>query len=206
MRELDTHKLQLRSQMRQRRRAISSEEQQLAALHLITSVKQLPGWGEANTIALYFASDGEIDTAPLIESSRQEGKRILLPVVGKSTMAFAVWQETDQLQKNHFAIPEPPVTAERINPRDIDVICLPLVAWDRQGGRLGMGGGFYDRTVAEVVGPSQAGPNLAGPNLAGPKLLGLGHSCQEDGDIPMADWDVRVQFVATENGLIHCQK
>jgi 5-formyltetrahydrofolate cyclo-ligase len=67
---------------------------------------------------------------------------------------------------------------------------MPLVGWDRQGGRLGMGGGFYDRALA---------------GIKGPLLVGLAHAVQEVPQVPIDDWDVPLDFVVTESALHQCR-
>jgi 5-formyltetrahydrofolate cyclo-ligase len=73
---------------------------------------------------------------------------------------------------------------------ELDIIFLPLVGWDRSGGRLGMGGGFYDRTLAK---------------LSGPVLVGLSHAEQEVAEVPREEWDVPLQFVVTDTEMVRCQ-
>ena len=76
-----------------------------------------------------------------------------------------------------------------VSPRSqsaLDIVFLPVVGWDRRGGRLGMGGGYYDRTLA---------------NISGPLLVGLAHDGQQVDDIPRESWDVALDYVATDTDL-----
>ena len=91
--------------------------------------------------------------------------------------------------ENRYGIPEPPADVPRSNPGELDIIFLPLVAWDRRGSRLGMGGGIYDRTLEGV---------------RGPLLVGLAHSLQELDHIPAEPWDIRLHFIASDKALHRC--
>ena len=182
-------KVRLRRLLRDRRRALTREQQAAAARSVADRVAALDPWRRARRVALYLPADGEIDTALLAAEARREGKALFLPVIrDDDSLAFAGWEQHAPLAPNRFGIPEPPAGAVRCDPGELDVICLPLVGWDRSGGRLGMGGGFYDRTLAGVEGTV---------------LVGLAHACQEVGKLPLQDWDVRLDYVATDAAL-HC--
>jgi 5-formyltetrahydrofolate cyclo-ligase len=140
---------------------------------------------------LYLAADGEIGTAGLEKLARNQGKALYLPVIHEDdSLGFALWEPDSELFPNRYGIPEPPSTATVCKPANLDLIFLPLVGWDRPGGRLGMGGGFYDRSLEKVTGPT---------------LVGLAHSCQEIAQVPQEEWDVRLDYVATETALLQCR-
>jgi len=182
----------LRRQMRQGRRALQAAQQLAAAESAALHLTRLPNWHSADRIAVYLASDGEIDTGPLSARCRNAGKVLFLPhISSQNLLEFAAWQTNDTLVPNRYGIPEPPLQAKRCTPTELDIIVLPLVAWDRRGGRLGMGGGFYDRALAGARGPCL--------------LVGLAHSLQELPEVPRDDWDVPLDFVATEITLHCCQ-
>ena len=189
----DAHldKVRLRRLLRERRRTLTREQQAAAARSVADRVAALPPWREARRIALYLPADGEIDTAPLAALARRDGKALFLPVIrDDDSLAFAGWKKHARLEPNRFGIPEPPTEAAHCGAGELDVICLPLVGWDRAGSRLGMGGGFYDRTLAGVDGTV---------------LIGLAHECQEVGTLPLQDWDVRLDYVATGAALHDCR-
>lgn len=186
-----TRKSALRSALRQRRNSLSSTQQVAAAQALRQTVPTLPHWADAQRIALYLASDGEIGTSVLADIARSQGKQLFLPVLtSESGLAFARWETDMTLSLNRYNIPEPPVGAERCPAAELDMIFLPVVAWDAHGGRLGMGGGYYDRTLAGVVGPV---------------LVGLAHASQEVEQIPRESWDIVLDYVATDARLIRCK-
>lgn len=188
---LEQQKHRLRGEMRSQRARLSEAEQQLASEQLTSAMVRLPNWAECHSISFYLANDGEIDPLSVITSARLLEKEVLLPVLDGASLSFALWSEGEALEINRFGIPEPCANATRFAPDDIDIICLPLVAWNKEGGRLGMGGGFYDRALA---------------NVQDATVVGLGYSFQQAENIPMQEWDVRLQFVATETGLIRCSR
>ena len=92
-----------------------------------------------------------------------------------------------------YGIPEPSLKSAKTVPTwSLDLILMPLVGFDRQGNRLGMGGGYYDRTLAFVNGGIPAAP----------RLVGLAHSCQEVASIPSHSWDVAVEKIITDREII----
>lgn len=184
-------KAQLRAHMRQQRQALDAPAQLAAANAVSSLISQLPGWPASTRIALYLANDGEIDTSTLAALCRDQGKQLFLPVIKEnSELEFAAWDTNSTLQVNRFGIPEPGGEAERCSALALDIVILPLVAWDLQGGRLGMGGGFYDRALAGVTGPL---------------LVGLAHAIQQVDSMPRDPWDISMDFVVTDTAL-HCCK
>lgn len=181
----------LRRELRGRRAALSPGAQRAAALALPRAIAALPGWEGAARIALYLSADGEIDTGPLATRGRLLDKQLFLPVLDAGErLVFAAWHEEDTLCANRYRIPEPPATAARCAAAALDIVFLPLVGWDRYGGRLGMGGGFYDRTLAGVTGPLR---------------IGLGHDCQQLDRVPREAWDIPLDYVATGSRLLDCR-
>lgn len=190
-------KTQLRQQLRQQRRELSRELQLQESTAAAALVPQLDNWPKARRIAVYTANDGELETGPLAALCREADKMLFLPVISDNNLlAFAHWADEDQLEPNRYGIPEPSSDAPRCSARELDIIFLPLVGWDKAGGRLGMGGGYYDRTLAGL--DKDAAGN-------GPLLVGLGHALQEVARIPRDDWDVTMDYVVTSKSLHDCR-
>ena len=184
-------KSQLRSELRQRRQALGQQAQSAAARGVVSSVTNLPLWSAARRVALYLAADGEIDTGPLATRIRNSEKALFLPVIqADNSLRFAAWHSSEPLLSNRYGIPEPAPDAALCPVEELDIVFIPLVGWDRAGGRLGMGGGFYDRTLEGV---------------RGPVLVGLAHDVQEVDNIPRENWDVPLDFIATDTTLYCCQ-
>ena len=176
--------------LRKRRRAVASGEQLNASQLVARHAQMLPKWSSAKHIALYCDGDGEIGTSHLSSTCLEQGKIRYLPVIcADNTLEFARWDQGELLPENRFGIAEPPPTAKRRSAIDLDILFLPLVGWDRAGNRLGMGGGYYDRTLQDI---------------SGPLLVGLAYSLQELGSIPCESWDVRLDAVLTESGIQDC--
>jgi 5-formyltetrahydrofolate cyclo-ligase len=192
MPDANPSKAQLRSTLRHRRQALSADQQGLAARAVSGHIADLPGWSTAQRIALYLAADGEIDTTPLSKLGRAQHKQLFLPVIeADNSLRFAEWRPDSVLSKNRFGIPEPPAQARCCPAQDLDIVFLPLVGWDLQGGRLGMGGGFYDRTLAGITGPL---------------LVGLAHANQQVDCIPREEWDISLNFIASDAALHICKE
>jgi len=184
---------QLRQQLRQARRALSATQRRHAAEQAARRLARLPRFRNARRIAAYIASDGELDPMPLVERAWSLGKQVYLPVllpVGGRRLWFAPWEPDDLLLRNRYGIPEPahaPWT--RISPHILDLVLTPLVGFDAQGHRLGMGGGYYDRTFAFL---------RSHRCWRHPHLIGLAHECQRVEALTPNPWDVPLEGVVTE--------
>ncbi|QXI38716.1 5-formyltetrahydrofolate cyclo-ligase [Pseudomonas xantholysinigenes] len=186
---------QLRRVLRNARRALTPAQQRQAAEGLYRQLAQDPLFRRARHIALYLPNDGEIDPRLLLNAALKRGKRVYLPVLHawpRTRMVFQRFEAGEQLRPNRFGIPEPLV--ERKRQRAIwalDLILLPLVGFDEMGGRLGMGGGFYDRSLAY---------QSRRKAWKKPLLLGLAHECQKVERLAQASWDVPLQGTVSDRG------
>lgn len=189
--DITRQKRTLRKELRARRRALSAIEQRQAAIGLIRQVRHHPDYPRARRIALYWANDGEINLDPLALQLLADGKSLFLPVLNpldpvRPHLWFCHWQPGEPMRSNRFGIPEP-VNPTRIPTWTLDWVLMPLVGFDAEGGRLGMGGGFYDRTFAhERRWPQQ------------PQRLGVAHECQQVPAIPQEGWDLPLAAVITD--------
>lgn len=191
----DLSRAQLRRLLRQQRSALSHSEQQQAARELYRQLAQHPLFRRARHIALYLPNDGEIDPRPLLRAAQRRGKATYLPVLNawpRSKMAFQRVRPDERLRANRFGIAEPRRNTRRQRKVwALDLVLLPLVGFDRFGGRLGMGGGFYDRSLAY---------RKMRKNWHNPPLLGLAHDCQQVDRLAMASWDVPLAATVTDKG------
>ncbi|MEE9253872.1 MAG: 5-formyltetrahydrofolate cyclo-ligase [Pseudomonadales bacterium] len=188
-------KRSLRSQFRNRRHALSPGEQQYAAAALKRNLVCTPEILCAARIAFYVAQDGEIDPADLMTWCLKANKRCYLPVLAPGHHEGFLWfgraRLGDALKPNRFGIPEPVRSIERrLNPWTLDVVLVPLVAFDERGHRLGMGGGFYDRSLEFA----QA--------FRRPWLVGLAHGCQRTRSLPADAWDIPLDAIATDTEIL----
>lgn len=184
---------QLRNQLRKARRALNPGQQRQAARGLYRQLAQHPLFRRARHIALYLPNDGEIDPHLLLRAAQRRGKKTYLPVLSawpRTKMVFQQVRRGEKFRPNRFRIPEPHINAaQQRTVWALDLILLPLVGFDDVGGRLGMGGGFYDRSLAY-----QARRKA----WQKPVLLGLAHECQKIERLVQASWDVPLQGTVTD--------
>jgi len=192
---------QLRRQLRKARRSLSLAEQRAAARGLYRQLAQHPLFRRARHVSLYLPMDGEIDPRLLLREAQRRGKATYLPVLKawpSTRMVFQRVRPGEKFRPNRFRIPEP-----CINPRRqrkiwaLDLILMPLVGFDDEGGRLGMGGGFYDRSLAYLA---------RRKTWQKPVLLGMAHECQKVRRLAQASWDVPLQGTVSDKRWYLAQK
>jgi 5-formyltetrahydrofolate cyclo-ligase len=184
-------KTALRLRMRGLRRRLAAEAPDAgfrAALAL--PLERLPALGPA---AVYYAQGGELDPTPLAERLAGAGVAVALPVARSrdGLLQFRRWTPGEALEPDAVGVPSPPEAAEVVTPR---LVVAPLLAFDRQGGRLGQGGGHYDRTLSNL--------RAAGEVF----VLGLAYAGQEVDAIPMEPHDQRLDAILTEAGFIEVRR
>lgn len=184
----------MRQAMRTRRRQLGPIERIAAAQSLRDTLDTLPAFRSATRVAGYWACDGEIPLHSSLAMLARRGQAFHLPVIAGRTLAFAPWSPGEPVQANRFGIPEP-ASEQRIEAKALDLVLLPLLAFDRKGARLGTGGGFYDRCFA-FLGDAQRPTR--------PLLVGVGYAFQEQSSMVMHAWDIPLDYVATEHQLIPC--
>jgi|SaaInlStandDraft_1057018.scaffolds.fasta_scaffold120003_2 5-formyltetrahydrofolate cyclo-ligase len=185
----------IRKIIRTKRRALTSAQQQSAAGNLAALISQQNFFLRAKRIGIYLANDGEIDPSLLMGIALSAKKACFLPIIHPlqvNRLYFGEYRNGDQLNANRFGILEPKFNATAIAPVwTLDLIFLPLVAFDRSGSRIGMGGGFYDRTLATIAKQPRR-----------PTLIGLAHDCQEVDNISQQSWDIPLDQITTDREII----
>ena len=178
----------IRKLIRERRRALSAAEQSLFAERAAGRMLDYPPVRSARSMALFLSFDGELDTRPLIDALWREGKRVYLPVLhpfSPGNLLFLRYHPRSELVVNRLKISEPRLDVREVLPLDeLDVLVTPLVAFDAQGQRLGMGGGFYDRTLQNW-------------RRYGMQPVGYAHDCQRVEALPVEQWDIPLPAVVT---------
>lgn len=191
---------ELRRTLRERRRALSRQQQTQAARALASRLLGHPALFRARHVALYVPNDGEIDPGAYQVLARKRGIQFYLPVLHPlhdGRLVFSPVDEHTPLTDNRFGIPEPEFKdGLRRPPWALDAVLMPLVGFDREGGRLGMGGGFYDRTFAF----GRHRPAML------PTLIGLAHDHQCVTRIPTESWDIPLHWIVTDRGRYHCRR
>ncbi|OKP28715.1 5-formyltetrahydrofolate cyclo-ligase [Serratia fonticola] len=178
----------IRNEIRQRRRALTPAQQHDFAQQIASNIAQHPRIQAARHIAAFLSFDGELDTGPLIERLWQLDKQVYLPVLhpfSPGNLLFLHYTAQTPLVSNRFKILEPALDVRHVLPVSLlDVVLTPLVAFDSAGQRLGMGGGFYDRTLQNW-------------QHAGPYPLGIAHDCQQVSALPVEQWDIPLPEIIT---------
>lgn len=176
---------ELRKIIRQRRKALSAEQQLEAANLLANSlIQNLPK--NVKSIAIYLTNDGEIDPIFFIEACWKRSISVCLPVLhpfNSGQLLFLNYHSKSVMQANIYGIAEPTLDVRNVVPvKNIDIIYTPLVAFDAQGNRMGMGGGYYDRTLA------------VNPQVI---AIGIAHDCQQVDALTPQSWDVPLSQIIT---------
>jgi 5-formyltetrahydrofolate cyclo-ligase len=191
----------LRREIRAARRALSASEQRAHSRAVAALLRADPAFLRARRIGAYLAADGELDPAPVIDAAIAAGKRCFLPVLhpfAGPALWFCEWRPGDRLVLNRYGIPEPVVTRRTLRTaRELDLLLVPLVAFDDAGNRLGMGGGYYDRTLAYL--PLRR-------HWRRPRVIGFAHALQRVESLPRNAWDVPVDAVVTERTVHRVEK
>ena len=190
----------LRKELREARRALSAVQQEEAARSMAVQLNSLSLLDRARNVAGYLVNDGEVNLKPYIDSQWQNNpsKQFALPVlhpVRKGHLLFLFYSRHTRLVRNKYNIEEPALSCQNVLPTSqCDVILMPLVGFDIKGNRLGMGGGYYDRTLAFTQTTSHSYDQLVSDK---PKLVGIAHDIQEVNSLPIAPWDVPLDAIVT---------
>jgi 5-formyltetrahydrofolate cyclo-ligase len=193
---MKAERAELRRVLRGQRRAIPAADRLAAAQSLAQRLLSLPGAPLAGPVAGYWATDGEI-ALHAWQLQLAETLTYCLPVLTDDrVLAFAPWRPGDPLATNRYGIPEPEVEPGALLPPDaMAMVVVPLVGFDARCQRLGMGGGWYDRSFANLRHGSRTGRR--------PLLVGAAFAMQQVERLPAEPWDVALDAVCTEQDVFH---
>ncbi len=182
-------KAHLREQLRAARAELSSDERRKksAAISDVLCDMLL----EYETVLAYASKEPEVDTHALIACLIERGTRVVVPIIQREdfSLRFSYVTDLSCLRRSTFDVPEPIGSEIPADPDEIEVALIPLIGFDEHGNRLGYGAGYYDRfleTHQEII------------------KIGVGFECQRTGKIPANRFDVQMDFVVTEEGVISC--
>jgi 5-formyltetrahydrofolate cyclo-ligase len=182
--------------MRRKRGGLSPAHQFACAEKLAGHLIGHPLFLSSKKIACYIPVNGEMDPSAVVERALSMGKKIYLPVLVpfcENRLWFAPYKEDTQLEFNRFGIPEPCASHRHmVNPMSLDLVLTPLVAFDRHCNRLGMGGGYYDRSFSYLRRRN---------HWKKPRLLGIAYDFQEVDKLENESWDISLSGIATESGV-----
>jgi 5-formyltetrahydrofolate cyclo-ligase len=182
--------------MRERRRGLSERARMEASHDIALRLAATHLFRNSRRIAFYYANDGEVETFALMRLAWAMGKRCYLPRLYRiraRRLWFAPVREGDKLTFNRFGIPEPDLSPRHMaRAGSLDMIVVPLVAFDAAGNRIGMGGGFYDSTLAFL--------NRRRAWLR-PRLVGVAYDFQKVDSLRPYPWDVPLDAIVTEEQI-----
>tara|TARA_R110000868_G_scaffold380784_1_gene646859 strand:- start:35689 stop:36258 length:570 start_codon:yes stop_codon:yes gene_type:complete len=177
----------LRKKIKAQRQQLSTTAQQSHSKIICNTFLTLPEFQHALHVAVYFSVKGEVDTSLIIEAIWQQGKKCYLPIINDDgILDFVAYDAQTTLIPNKFGILEPKDKNNLFPTQQLDMVVTPLVAFDEQCNRLGMGMGYYDKTFAFLSSATM------------PKLIGLAYECQKTATIDIQDWDIPMNQVVTE--------
>ena len=181
-------KANLRAQARALRREAHEKAGPGAGLLIADNFLVRSPWREARIVAGYVSIGDEADVAPLLGLLAGQGVELALPAVAgrEAALEFRRWKPEDALEDGLFATRHPLATMERVTP---DLLLVPLLAFDLEGGRLGYGGGYYDRTLAAL---RERGPVVA---------VGIGYAAQRMDGLPRETHDQPLDWIVTEQDV-----
>ena len=185
----------IRNIIKEKRSQLSEKELSLTSKAIAERIRSFKFSKELTKIGIYYAVNNEVDVHPLCKILWQESKRVYLPIVEKKKLLFGEYRDTSNLKNNRFKIPEPIVGIEsQISAFELDLIFMPLVAFDPMGNRIGMGGGFYDRTLDN---------KQLDNDLKKPILVGVAYEFQKQNQIQPNPWDIPLDMIFTESKIYH---
>lgn len=189
----------LRREMRQRRAALDARQRMQASQAVAERILALPELASPSTVAAYWAVQSELPLLHAVTDLLRRGHRLCLPMLqSDGSLHFGHWLPGMPMQPNRYGIPEPQVAvAEELKPAQMDVVLLPLLAFDASGGRLGSGAGYYDRSFAFLRAPERP------PR---PFLLGIGYALQQVPALAIAQWDVPLDAIVTEDSVFRVER
>ena len=168
---------------------IGPDESERAANRLAEHVAETPEFASAKVIGLYASTKNELSTGPLFDLAISAGKCCVFPrCLEEDLLEFARVESPSDLVPGRYGILEPARARETVELAEIDLVIVPGLGFDRSGGRLGRGGGYYDRT-------------FSGSLRSRPFLLGVAHSVQVFEVVPVAEHDQRMDAIVTEAGM-----
>lgn len=181
-------KQSLREKICLQRKNLNSHEISYAAQKIFNQILKINLLQSHHHIAFYFATNGELDPAILMQYCLRHQKKCYTPILNQGTLSFCAIDQSSTLRPNKFGIFEPLPPHHIISPHSLDLIFMPLVGFDSKGNRLGMGGGFYDKTLA---------------GIKAPQLVGLAYEFQKFWRIPTQKTDIKLSRVITEKNYYH---
>lgn len=180
-------KVELRKRLKAERARLSAEQAALSSEQVSRHILACDAYRKAHCIMGYLAFGKELSVDAVLLAALAEGKTVVVPLVTSATeMTPVVLQNMHDFELDRYGIRSVRQPAVQIAPQAIDLVLVPGVAFDREGGRLGMGAGYYDRFL---------------PQAKRAVLMGVAYDCLLQGELPKDEYDVCMQLLASESGV-----
>lgn len=188
----------IRNELKKRRSRHSDSECQTLSRQICRHIQHERHFKNRQRFAFYYPVGNEVNLLDLMYRAWDLKKTTFLPVLASFPRGNLWWikhSETTPMYENRYGIPEPyhPARSRRTKVRSLDMIFMPLVAFDARGNRMGMGGGYYDRSLAKCYRTDNQWHR--------PIRMGVAYSWQQVDDIPTEKWDIPLDAIATEHGV-----
>jgi 5-formyltetrahydrofolate cyclo-ligase len=186
-----------RRRLKRLRASLQGLQRAAAERAILATLDQLRIIRRGARVALYLPMRGEVNVRPGLAAARRRGVQVYVPSIvsrRRGRMIFVPWTPGGPWRRNAYGIEEPAGVAGRMPALGLDVVVLPVVGFDRRGNRLGMGAGYYDRALRRRLD--------AGRRWKRPRLVGVAFACQELATVPASPWDVPLDLIVTERGVL----
>ena len=181
----------LRTRIKQKREQLSSENVDQLGGAIFRNLLDSNILEDKSRIAIYYSVNNEVATMQIIKHLWTKDKELFLPIIKSNQLVFGSYNSGDNLSNNKFDIPEPTTQREELITADVlDLVIVPLVAFDSDCNRLGMGGGYYDRALAFKKTSSKT---------SSPLLIGLAYELQKVNILEMNSWDIPMDGIISES-------
>jgi 5-formyltetrahydrofolate cyclo-ligase len=183
----------IRRKLLEARDGLATDQRRQFSISIRRRFFELPMVARAQRIMLFLAFGSEVDTWLLLDEAVALGKQVVAPVCLPMTKELALYpiRHRDEAEPGHWGIWEPKPDGEPISPDSLDIVVVPGVAFDLMGNRIGYGGGYYDRFLAQVPGVWK---------------IGVCYDLQLIKEVPRADHDVPVDAIVSETQTILLRK
>ena len=181
----------LRTRIKEKRDQLSNDNVDRLGEAIFRNILDANILKDKKRIAIYYSVNNEVTTSQIIKHLWTKNKELFLPMINLNQLMFGPYKSGDNLSKNKFGIPEPTTRTEELITADIlDLVIAPLVAFDSDCNRLGMGGGFYDRALAFKKTSSET---------SSPLLIGLAYELQKVKTLEINSWDIPMDGIISES-------
>lgn len=198
---MEEKKRKIRQEFLKKRNNLSRDEIKSKSEKIEKELFSLPEFQRAKTVMFYVSFRSEVETEKMTRNALKLKKKIVIPVVhGEKIVVSEIKNLKKELTKGSFGVKEPKKEfRRRVNQKEIDLVIVPGVVFDKRGGRLGYGRGYYDRFLRSKSIRSRMSRSRQCA------LIGLAFDLQIARKIPLVKGDMKVDKIVTESGIVDCK-